>query len=122
MKPIFFENSIVPVILSKISPIEITAISLGVFVFSKDKMSERTKRHETIHFHQWIELGFVGFILVYLWDYAHGLFVYRDTKIAYVMIRAEQECYFHDEDESYLERRKRYRWLSRYSVTKSGRK
>jgi hypothetical protein len=119
MRPIFFENSLVPVILSKISPIEIKAISLGVVVFSKEKMSPQTKLHETIHFHQWIELGFIGFIILYLWDYLHGLRLYGDGAIAYSMIRAEQEAYDNDTNDCYIQERKRYEWIRKYRVNKN---
>lgn len=119
MKPIFFENSLVPVILSKFAPIEIKAISLGIVVFSKDKMSPQTKLHETIHFHQWIELGFIGFIILYLWDYLHGLRLYGDGSIAYSMIRAEQEAYDNDSNHYYLQERKRYEWIRKYRVNKN---
>jgi hypothetical protein len=55
-KPIFVENSKIPIWLSKIAPIEIGAITLGFIVFSRGEISERTKRHETIHFQQFLEL------------------------------------------------------------------
>ena len=61
-KPWFFENSKIPVWLSKITPIEINAITLFFFVFSRGELSDRTKRHETIHFQQFLETAVVGFI------------------------------------------------------------
>ncbi len=51
-KPIFIENSKIPVWLSKLAPIEISAITLGPIVLSRGKISEKTKLHETIHFMQ----------------------------------------------------------------------
>ena len=51
-KPIMIENSRLPVLLSYFAPITIGAITLGFIVFSRDEMTERTKRHETIHFQQ----------------------------------------------------------------------
>jgi hypothetical protein len=119
VKPIFFENSRIPVWLSKLAPIEINAISIGVVVFSRGVMSEQTKRHETIHFHQWVELGFIGFIVIYLYDYIHGLYLYRDPKKAYARIRAEQEAYDNDIDPSYIDKRRRYSWIKQYSVKDS---
>ena len=67
--PKFFENSKLPKFLSKFAPIEIWAITLGPFVFCKGELSEKTKRHETIHFMQYKELWFIGFLLIYLFDY-----------------------------------------------------
>ena len=63
--PIFIENSKVPVWLSKISPIEIGAISFGIWVWSRGEMDDRLKRHETIHYKQQVEMGFVGQWLMY---------------------------------------------------------
>ena len=64
-KPLFIENSKIPVWLSKISPIEIWAITLGPIILSREEMNEQTKRHETIHFQQYLELLFIGFIILY---------------------------------------------------------
>ena len=51
-KPYFIENSKIPVILSKVAPIEIWAISFGLWVWCRGEISDETKRHETIHFQQ----------------------------------------------------------------------
>jgi len=112
-KPLFFENSKVPVWLSKITPIEINAITLFCFVFSRGKIAERTKRHETIHFQQFLETLVIGFIVIYYLDYLYRLVKYQDGKKAYRMICFEQEAHDNDDSEDYLERRKRYAWLVR---------
>jgi len=112
LKPFFFENSKLPKVLSYFAPIEISAISLFGFVFSKDKMSEVTKRHEVIHFQQQIETGMIGFLVIYLWDYAKNRLIHKmDGPTAYLSLRAEKEAYFWHEDETYLENRKRWAWL-----------
>ena len=59
-KPLMFENSKIPVWLSKIAPIEIWALSFFIFVFCRAKLNDVTKRHEIIHFQQQLELAFVG--------------------------------------------------------------
>jgi len=110
-KPIMIENSRLPVILSYFAPITIGAITLGFIVFSRDEMTERTKRHETIHFQQFLETGFIGFLFIYLIDWLVGLIKYRNGQIAYYEIRAEREAYDNDEDEDYLSTRKRWAWL-----------
>ena len=69
LKPIFIENSKIPVILSKIAPINIGAIALGFVVFSRGTMNEKTRQHETIHFQQYLETLFIGFLLLYAYDY-----------------------------------------------------
>ena len=53
-KPWFIENSKIPVWLSYIAPIDIGAITLGPIVISRHEMSEATKRHETIHYQQYL--------------------------------------------------------------------
>ena len=45
-KPIFVENSLVPKVLSLISPISIGAITLGFIVFSRFEMNERVDFHQ----------------------------------------------------------------------------
>ena len=110
-KPLFFEQSRIPIWLSRIAPIEIEAITLGVLVFSRRRLSATTKRHETIHFQQYLETLFVGFLLFYIWDYLRNWIVYRDAVYAYQMIRAEQEAYRCADDEQYLAERTRWLWL-----------
>ena len=111
-QPIFVENSKIPVWLSKLAPIEIGAITLGFIVLSRDEMSDVTKRHETIHYQQFLETLFIGFILIYFYDYAKNrLWDGMDGQTAYFNLRAEKEAYLHDADETYLDKRKRYEWL-----------
>jgi len=105
------EKSRVPVWLSAIAPIYISAITLGFVVFSRGEMDEQTRRHETIHFQQFLETLFVGFILLYIWDYLVGLFRHQNGVEAYHKIRAEREAYTHDDNEVYLFNRKRYAWI-----------
>ena len=96
-----------------LAPIEIEAITLGPIVISRDKIGQVTKNHEAIHFQQYLETLFIGFLLVYLWDWLMGLFKYRDGHKAYVSIRAEQEAYRHQQDLTYLQTgRRRSAWLT----------
>lgn len=113
-KPFFFENSKVPVWLSKFAPIEINAITLGPFVFSRGVLSEQTKRHETIHYLQYLETLFIGFILIYLFDFFYAALVKRKgfTRNAYLAIRFEQEAWGCHSYDQYLETRTPYAWLS----------
>lgn len=111
-KPFFFENSKVPVWLSKLAPIEINAITLGPFVFSRSVLSEKTKRHETIHYQQYIELLFIGFLLIYIYDFLYAAIIKRKgfTRDSYLAIRFEQEAWQCDDYEDYLETRTRFAW------------
>jgi len=115
-KPIYIENSKVPVWLSKFAPIEIGAITLFFLVFSRGTISEETKRHEYIHFQQMLETFLLGFIILYYWDYLKGYIKYNHGRIAYHSIRAEQEAYDNDHDENYLATRPRFSWIKKYKV------
>mgnify|MGYP001160126595 CR=1 FL=1 len=74
-------------------------------------MSEITRNHETIHFQQYLETLFVGFLLLYLWDWLKGLVIHKSGQIAYYSIRAEQEAYLNDNNLNYLQERDRFKWL-----------
>ena len=107
-EPIFVENSRIPALLSWV--IEIWAITLFPFVFCRGELSEGTMRHEKIHHRQYVELLVVGFLLLYLVDFLHGLIKYRNSEKAYMRIRFEQEAYDKDEDLKYLDNRPLYAW------------
>lgn len=110
-KPIFIENSKVPAILSKIAPINIWAISFGIWVWCKGTLSETTKRHETIHFQQQIELLFVFQWILYGLYYVKNYIIYKDGPTAYRESPFEREAYQNEDDEDYLKTRERYAWL-----------
>ncbi len=113
MFPVFFENSKVPKVLSKVAPIEINAITLGPLVFSRGELSDRVKRHETIHWMQYKELFIIGFLIVYLYDYLFAAVLKKKgfNRQSYMSIRFEQEAYDNDVNENYLKERKPYKWL-----------
>ena len=110
-KPLFIENSKIPVWLSYIAPIDIGAITLGPIVISRDEMSETTKRHETIHFQQFLELAFVGFPILYYGFWLLNLLKGDDGESAYYNIPFEKEAYYNDADQNYLQKRKRFSWI-----------
>jgi len=110
-KPIIIENSRIPKILSFFAPIEIGAISLFPFVFSRGKMSESTKRHETIHFQQQLETLVIFFYMIYLWDYIKARISGSPGKESYRNIRAEKEAHENEMSPNYLKSRPRYSWL-----------
>jgi len=110
-KPLFIEKSKIPVYLSKIAPIEIGAITLGPIVISRHEIDETTRRHETIHYQQYLETLFIGFIFIYLATWLWGLIITRDGEWAYMNIPFEKEAYANQHDENYLQNRKRFNWL-----------
>ena len=105
-KPIFIENSKIPVWLSYLAPINIGAITLFFLVFSRGKIDEETKRHETIHFQQMLETLVIGFLILYYWDYLKGYIKYKNGRVAYYSIRAEQEAHHRASLPNYLSERK----------------
>lgn len=111
LKPIFVERSFIPKLLSFFAPITIGAITLGFIVFSRDEMSETTKRHETIHFQQYLETLFIGFLILYIYDYIKLRAKGAKGPEAYRMIRAEKEAYENQDDLEYLANRKRWKWI-----------
>lgn len=115
MKPIIVKESRIPSLLSIV--IKVGAITIWPFVFIRKGMeaTEKLIRHESIHIHQYTELLVIGFYLVYVWDWLHGLIKYRSGSIAYGQIRMEQEAYGNESNENYLEDRKHYAWL-KYQV------
>ena len=110
-EPWIFENSKLPVWLSKISPIEIHAISLGCFVFARGKVSKVTRRHETIHYHQHLELLFVGFWALYAFFWWQGLIRCRNGKEAYRQNPFEREAYDNERKYTYLKKRPLWNWV-----------
>jgi len=108
--PIIVENSKIPVILSKIAPIEIYAISLGLFIFCRDKLPEKIWRHEMIHYRQQRELWFFIFFILYIYYYLNGLLEYRNSKLAYLESPFEREAHDNQTNPLYLIRRKKHAW------------
>lgn len=131
MKAKLISNSKIPGWLSVFSPIDIWAITLWPFIICSGEMDEETVNHESIHIEQYNDLFVVGFLIIYGWDYLHGLVKYRNDisgmsprgtpyrsvgDKAYYRMRSEQEAYKHEGDLDYLSKRKRFGWLSEYRV------
>ena len=110
-KPIFIENSSLPIILSKVAPIEIWAIALGCFVWCRGELDLQTKNHETIHFQQQIELLFVGQWFLYVAMWLALLIKHRSGEIAYHLSPFELEAYEHETNLEYCAKRKRFAWI-----------
>ena len=108
--PIFYENSKIPVWISKIAPIKIRAISFGLWVFDRGVTDDRIKRHETIHYLQQKELFFIGQWVLYAFFWLWGFIKYKNGKEAYYRCPFEQEAYYYQLQEDYLETRKPYAW------------
>lgn len=71
MKPGLINNSKVPVILSKISSIDIWTITIRQYIFCRGIMSIRDVNHKSIHVYKYNVLFYIGFIIIYFLDYFH---------------------------------------------------
>jgi hypothetical protein len=109
--PLVFENSRVPVWLSKIAPIEIGGISLLGFIFCRGEITKTQRRHETIHFHQQLELFFIGFFLSYAAFWVINLVRFRDPRKAYYESPFEREAYSNERKYTYLKKRPLWNWV-----------
>ncbi|RPG59488.1 MAG: hypothetical protein CBD51_003120 [Flavobacteriales bacterium TMED191] len=110
-KPFYIENSRIPVFLSKFAPIKIWAISFGLWVWCRGELSEKTKRHECIHFQQQLELAFAGQWILYIFSFIFNYLKTRDATLSYYDNVFEREAYGNEADKDYLSRRKRYAWI-----------
>ena len=108
MKPIIIKNSKLPEMLSWF--MNVGGITLFPFIFIKGEGNDQLIRHESIHIKQYAETLVLGFLLVYLWDFVHGLLKYRNYDDAYRSIRFEREAYSFSADPNYLEYRELYAW------------
>jgi len=110
-KPVFIENSNLPIILSKVAPIEIWAIAFGWFVWCRGELDLQTKNHETIHFQQQLELLFVGQWFLYITMWFALLIKHRSAEIAYYLLPFELEAYENESNLEYCNTRKRFSWM-----------
>ena len=109
-EPWFFENSVFPVWLSKISPIEVYAFSFGPFVFCRDRLSIQTRQHEIIHYHQQLEMIFIFQWILYGYYWIGGKFSGLSGKDAYYSNPFEAEAYDNDSNVLYLDERPLWAW------------
>ena len=113
MKPVIIVSPLFVKMMSIF--INVHAITLFPFIISREKMSETTLNHESIHFRQQIELFILFFYILYIFDWIKGLARYRSASEAYYRIRFEQEAYRNEDNKLYLLTRKRNTW-KRYKV------
>lgn len=90
-----------------------TGFSFFIFVWISrlEKNEERLLRHETIHFRQQLEMGFVLHWILYVLFYVIARSKGHRHYIAYRYNPFELEAYANDTDHSYLARRKYFAWI-----------
>ena len=111
MTPIYVENSRVPKMLQRFSPIDIGAITLFPFVFSKELMGNVVRNHEAIHFQQQLETGIIGFYIIYILNFLWLRLAGIGGPTAYKLLKAEKEAYENELNMNYLAERKRWEWI-----------
>lgn len=88
------------------------AINLFGILFARNeyrnKISNRTINHESIHTAQIKEMGYVFFYVWYLVEWLIRLFINSN---AYRNISFEREAFINDDNLDYLKTRKRFSWL-----------
>lgn len=109
--PLFIENSRVPKWVGTLSPIKPYAFAFFVFVWSIGPITDRLRRHETVHWKQQVECLFVFQWILYLAFWCVLFVRYRDGQTAYRQNPFEIEAYKNDGDVSYLENRTMYSWV-----------
>ena len=102
------KNSIIPKLCSWF--FEVEAITLWPFIFCRGEPDVITENHEKIHLAQMRETFVIGFYVIYLYEFLRNLEKYKNTDIAYLLIRFERECYDNQYDSDYLTTRKTHSW------------
>ena len=104
-------NSRVPQLMSIV--IDVYAITIWPFIFIRDEGDEKVITHEKIHLRQQVELGIVGFYILYAAFWLYYMYKLGDKRAAYYAIPFEREAYAGDfAGERYLEKRHNYEWLN----------
>lgn len=134
MKRFYYESKLAKILLAFSS---CHTIAIGPFVLSKrskEKCSQESRNHETIHAIQWIEITIVVGLILLLFDFIFNfhpawyllsgviyyvvyglewvikLFIHFDTKKAYRALCFEREAYYNEDDDNYIENRELFAW------------
>lgn len=92
--------------------VDVHAIALWPFVVAAAPLSPQGENHERIHLAQQLELGIVGFYLLYVFDYFLARLSGHTPESAYMEIRFEKEAYAQHANLGYLETRPFCAWLA----------
>lgn len=88
------------------------AINLFGVLFIKEKavMSEEDINHEAIHTEQMKELLYIGFYLIYFFEWLWRILFSKDrfSHQADLNVSFEKEAYIHQNDLDYIKKRKHY--------------
>jgi len=109
MNAIVVRKSFVPKLFSLF--MVVNGVTLFPFIFVRDEGNDRLINHESIHIQQYFELLFIGFFIIYVWDFLIGLIKHRSFFEAYRGIRLEKEAFGNENNEFYIKERERYNWI-----------
>ena len=109
-KPVFFENSKVPVWFSKILPVEVNTVDVLCFVFCANEVSKTSARHKTIHYMQRLETLFVLRLLLYSLYFLRGLILTRSFRASFDQNPFEREALENQRKTTYLSKRPLWNW------------
>ena len=89
------------------------AITIGniIFVRKECEVTDTLINHESIHYEQEKELGYVGFYLLYILEYLYKRVKYKNAYKAYRDVSFEKEAYANQHDLDYIPNRKKFSWL-----------
>lgn len=101
-----------------IPPKGFTALNFcGMLFIRKDyyikRINEKTLNHESIHSEQMKEMGYIFFYILYVIEWFIKMILLFSSDKAYAALASEQEAYKNDKDFTYLENRKRWKWLKK---------
>lgn len=85
------------------------ALAIWPFIFLKDRSLKSDNillNHEKIHLRQQIEMLWLVFFIIYLFEFLIKLMVYKKPKLAYFNLSFEREAYQNEENLNYLRNRK----------------
>lgn len=106
------ENSWIVALCNRFLGVNIDALTIGpLLLFCELADNKELLQHESIHAEQYKDLGYIGFPIVYVYDYVRNILKGMSAYDAYASTRAEKEAYQYESDLNYLKRRKRWMWL-----------
>ena len=77
---------------------------------AKDRFTAVAYNHEYIHYAQEKELLFIGFYILYAFEFILALLWFMNWHKAYRNVSFEREAYCHQDDLNYLRHRKHFAW------------
>lgn len=119
-KPIYVQNSRLPGILSLFAPVRLWSFTIPPFTFCEETLDDATIQHEMIHMRQWLELGIVGFVLLYPGLWALNVLRGMNKHEAYFYNPMEHEACIHESDAGYLVSRPAWAWLKYLGGKRNG--